>query len=296
MRSERQAVSVAGVVLAITAAWWLLALWPAEPAMPDWLRRTRYVCFGVTESGLPDAAGWMVLLLQPAGMLGLVAVIWGRALGRGVQELWAGLPGRLAVGSAALMLAGGVALAGLRVARAERAAGLGDVGDAPVPFTYARVDRAAPPLTLIDQHGDTVSLDALRGEHVVVTFALAHCQTLCPVVVGDAQAARRDVGGRPPRLLVVTLDPWRDVPSRLRAIAAAWSLSAGEHVLSGSVAQVEAVLDAWGVPRRRHPQTGDVIHPRLFYLVGPDGRIVYAASGGRAAISELLRRMRSGIS
>lgn len=275
-------------VLAVTAAWWALALWPV--AGPDWLQRTRYVCFGVAETGLPDIAGWMVLLLQPASMVGLVAVIWGGALPRGIRALWARIPGRVAVTvtTAAMLL--GVGVAGIRVARAQRAADLAWPEEPPIPSLYERLDRPAPALELVDQHGDTVSLAALRGEAVLVTFAFAHCRTICPTIVRDAQLVRRALSVGRPRVLIVTLDPWRDVPSRLPAIAASWGLAEGEHVLSGAVPDVEAVLDAWEIARARDERTGDVVHPRLVFLVTPEGRIAYAASGGRDTIRALLDR------
>ena len=37
-----------GFVLAVSAAWWTLALW-SVPGAPEWLERTRAVCFNLTE-------------------------------------------------------------------------------------------------------------------------------------------------------------------------------------------------------------------------------------------------------
>ena len=33
-------------IIAITAAWWALALWPVGASAPEWLARTRSACFG----------------------------------------------------------------------------------------------------------------------------------------------------------------------------------------------------------------------------------------------------------
>ncbi|HJU87348.1 MAG TPA: hypothetical protein VJ788_08280, partial [Gemmatimonadota bacterium] len=84
-------------VLGVTAAWWALALWPLPAASPDWLSRTRAVCFGTTASGLPDVQGWMLLFLQPTLMLGQVLVIWGRDLAADASRLSRSRPGRLAL-------------------------------------------------------------------------------------------------------------------------------------------------------------------------------------------------------
>ena len=61
------------------------------------------------------------------------------------------------------------------------------------------------------------------------------------------------------------------------------------HV-SGDVDAVNGVHDAWNVARERDPQTGDVTHPPLVYIVDPSGQLAYAATGGVAMLAELLDR------
>jgi cytochrome oxidase Cu insertion factor (SCO1/SenC/PrrC family) len=78
--------------------------------------------------------------------------------------------------------------------------------------------------------------------------------------------------------MIVTLDPWRDTPGALPSLAARWELPPGGRVLSGTVAQVNAALDGFGVPRRRDLATGDIAHPPLVYVVDPAGTIAYALS------------------
>jgi cytochrome oxidase Cu insertion factor (SCO1/SenC/PrrC family) len=84
---------------------------------------------------------------------------------------------------------------------------------------------------------------------------------------------------------VITLDPWRDTPGRLPSIAESWSLPSDAHVLSGSPDDVERALNAWRVPRTRNQKTGDIIHPRIVYVVGADGRINYVVNGGADTIA-----------
>jgi cytochrome oxidase Cu insertion factor (SCO1/SenC/PrrC family) len=75
-------------------------------------------------------------------------------------------------------------------------------------------------------------------------------------------------------------------------MAGAWRLPAQDAwVFGGEVAAVEAALDAWEIPRRRDPLTGEVTHPALVYIVDATGQIAYAATGGAEAIAELLRRL-----
>jgi len=44
-------------------------------------------------------------------------------------------------------------------------------------------------------------------------------------------------------------------------------------------------------PRARDTKTGDIVNPRLVYLVDGEGMIVYAVTGGVDQMAELLARM-----
>ena len=162
------------------------------------------------------------------------------------------------------------------------------------PATVQKVARDTPPLALISQTGMVLDIRALTGKPVLVTFAYAHCATVCPLIVRQtlkAQAQLRGTGDEP-IVLIVTLDPWRDTPSRLPAMAATWQLPANDaYVLSGSVEQVETVLDEWQVPRSRDLTTGNVTHPSLVYVLNRGGHTAYAATGGVDTIVNLIRRL-----
>ena len=97
--------------------------------------------------------------------------------------------------------------------------------------------------------------------------------------IADLLEARRQLGPAAPPLVIMTLDPWRDPPSRLGAIAAQWGLGEDVRLVSGTVEQVEQVLSAWQVPRSRNPATGELLHPALAYVVGPTGRITHLVDG-----------------
>jgi len=286
---ELAAVGVLALIVAITAAWWTLALWPWPDEAPSWLARTRYVCFGTTDSGLPNGGGWLLLIGEPISLTAVLLVVWGGAVRDGVRALASRPGGRAALHAAVLLVAVGVTAAAWRVKTASAT----DVSHlaAAAPLTYPRLDREPPPLALRDQRGEAVTLDQFHGRPVLLTFAYAHCRTVCPLLVRDVQAARRRVPDLEPVALVVTLDPWRDVPSRLPHIAASWGLEPDEFLLGGTVDAVQAVLDAWNVAYFRDPATGDVEHPSLVYLLDRTGRIAFAAAGGADQLAALLRRL-----
>ncbi|MGB2715824.1 MAG: SCO family protein [Vicinamibacterales bacterium] len=282
-------VTALGAILAITASWWALALWPMGGAAPEWLLRTRDVCFGSTENGLPNAAGWTLLIGQPIGMIGLLATVWGAELRAELTLLMTRAAGQVAVGVvSALVVASAYSVAWrVRTAGQEPFA----TGTADIASQLTRVNDASPALTLTDQHGREVSLESFRGRPVLVAFAYAHCETVCPLIVSDLLSARQQSADNPPPVLVVTLDPWRDTPSRLPSIAKQWNLQDGTHVLSGQPDVVERTLNGWRIPRVRNDKTGAISHPSLVYVIDAGGRIAYVVNGSAAAIAAAVRAL-----
>jgi cytochrome oxidase Cu insertion factor (SCO1/SenC/PrrC family) len=278
-----------------TLGWWAFAFTPLPGEPPAWLAAARHACFGSVESGLPAAHGWMLLILGPASFLVGILVLWGRDVPASLASAVRGRAG--AVVAAVLVLAVGVEGAWvLRRVHAARAVGAfmqTIQEDGALPEDYARQTGVAPGLDLVDQHGDRVSLAALRGRPVVLAFVFAHCQTLCPLVVETLRDAA-DGDGRA-RVLLVTLDPWRDTPRVLPGIARQWALPEGFHVLSSD--RVEDVVDVarrYGVAFTRDERTGDIVHPGLVFLIDADGRLAYTfMNPSRAWVREALRRVRA---
>src|SRR3954451_12226326 len=75
-------------------------------------------------------------------------------------------------------------------------------------ITWAAGEQAAPALGLHTPAGKTLSLAALRGGKVVVTFVDPHCTTFCPresLVIEDA--IRALPAAQRPRVIAVNVDP-----------------------------------------------------------------------------------------
>ncbi|MBL8996859.1 MAG: SCO family protein [Gemmatimonadetes bacterium] len=278
------ALTALGVILVITVSWWALALWPIDPGMaPEWLTRTREVCFGTTGSGLPNAGGWLLLVGQPLGMLIVLVAVWGKELAQGGRRLLASTPGQLLVGVSAALLLAGVGGVVLRV----QTAGAEPFASSPTERMaggLTRVNDTPPTFALVDQAGDTITLERFAGRPVIVTFAFAHCEAICPLIVNDVLLATSRLAAHDPAVLILTLDPWRDTPSRLASMAEAWGVTGDVHVLSGTPEVVERALNAWRVPRVRNERTGDLVHPALVYVISRTGRISYVLNGSASMI------------
>lgn len=268
---------VLGLWLVTTLFWWAFAFAPLPMHVPGWVTAARYACFGTIASGLPGASGFMLLVLTPATFLATIVALWGRELARSLGGAARSRTGR----AVAALLVAAVAVEGTWVAAKIQAAqgverwnAAVPGGPAALPADYPRQRAAAPDFTLTDQHGRAVSLAALRGRPVVVSFVFAHCETMCPAVVETLKRATS--GPAPADVLLVTLDPWRDTPNALPALVRLWSMPGHFHVLSSRrVEDVLGVVRAYGVPFERNLKTGDITHPGLVFVVDRAGRLGY---------------------
>ena len=294
-RRESWALLALGAVILITVGWWLAALWPLPPSTPEWVVRARAACFGSTQTGLPNSGGWILLVGTPLTMVAALGIMAGDELRGGFRALRASRPGKASILGTATILAILMGAAGARVsnaygfgdARADGAAALSVTGD------LVRTSRDAPPLHLIDQNGSAIDLASLRGRPVIVTFAYAKCETVCPLIVHEASRALEATRELGTVLLVVTLDPWRDTPAGLPRIARGWGFGDDAHVLSGDVAEVEAVLDDWRIERGRDRRTGEISHPAISFVLDREGRVAFTLAGG-ARLEEAIRRLDRG--
>lgn len=289
-RKDVWPLGAVGFILAVSVAWWALALW-SVPGAPEWLERTRAVCFNLTEGGLPDAKGWLLLLGQPPSMLALLMVGWGDQVRASFGRLLSVRAGRLAALGVVVGLFTGLSLALGKVLDA-RVPEVAWNADEPAPETYPRLDRAWPTSAgLVDQTGSTFDLASLEGRPALVTFAFGHCRTLCPAIVHQARAARLELD-RDWAIVVLTLDPWRDTPNRLPGLIEQFELTPErDFVVSGGVGPVQAALDEWGIPRERDELTGDITHPGILFMVDPKGTVAYQSTGGVAQVVSLAGRM-----
>jgi protein SCO1/2 len=82
-----------------------------------------------------------------------------------------------------------------------------------------------PDFSLVNQLGDTVSWDKLKGKVVVVDFFFTHCPTICPALTSNMKTLQQSinnaqrVGDKTPdflHFLSFSIDPERDSVSRLK--------------------------------------------------------------------------------
>lgn len=285
-----------GLWLVITLFLWWVAFVPLPAESESWLSSAKSVCFGASPDGLPAAYGWINLIGAPLSLFAAMLVVWREELAAGLKTAVNRPAGMLvmaalatATGWEGAWVAGRIQ-AGLDVAAADYSAR--ETG--PLPASYPRTAKPAAEFSLVDQSGARIGNGALKGKTVFLTFAFAHCRTVCPMIVQQSLEALERIPPERAALVIVTLDPWRDTPSSLPYLAEKWKLPENAHVLSGEVPDVTHVLDRFEVPWNRDEKSGDVSHPALTYVIDPRGRIAYTFNNAPPAwLAEAERRLRA---
>ena len=169
-----------------------------------------------------------------------------------------------------------VLLLGLLVTRAVSPRLAATAGATPAP-SGLRADVVIPPnsiaasdFTLSDQDGKPVSVSALRGRVLAITFLDSHCKQLCPLAGDQLGQAQRTLGPAVKlTLLVVSVAPATDTPDSERAFAAAHRWSGDWHWLLGRPDQLAAVWKAYGIAVEG--TSDNVLHSTVVYLVDKNG-------------------------
>src|SRR5262249_32818737 len=109
----------------------------------------------------------------------------------------------------------------------------------------------APEFTLTTQDNERLSLRALRGKVVAVTFIYASCADTCPLLTAKLAGLQAKLGaafGPKVFFVSVTVDPERDTPSVLKGYAQAHGANlAGWAFVTGTPAEIGAVERKYGV-------------------------------------------------
>lgn len=129
----------------------------------------------------------------------------------------------------------------------------------------------AAPFTLQDQNGATVSLSALRGKVIILTFLDATCTQQCPLMVQYLNQTTRFMTPQQVSQIAwvaITVNP-HNTPAQASAFLAKNKATMGMRFLLGSQAQLQPLWKAYYIDVE--PGLTDVTHTSGLYLVDQQG-------------------------
>ena len=136
-----------------------------------------------------------------------------------------------------------------------------------------------------NQRGEPVTLADFAGEPVVITMLFSHCAYACPRTLVDLKNVRAALPAamrERVRFVIVSIDPARDTPERLRAWATEQQLDVNWTLLQGdadAVRELSVVLEIPFIPQ----VDGSFGHANRIVLLDHAGVVVTSIEGLGAA-------------
>jgi protein SCO1 len=133
----------------------------------------------------------------------------------------------------------------------------------------------APNFKLRDQDGERVSMRALRGRPVLVTFLYTTCEDACPAQAQIVRGALDELGHDVPAL-AIAVDPPRDTPQRAKAFLSEQRALGRLDFVLGSRDELRPLWEGFAI----QPQSVTREHQARFTLVDARGyqRVGYPGS------------------
>jgi protein SCO1/2 len=145
----------------------------------------------------------------------------------------------------------------------------------------------APDFELRDQDGERVSMRALRGRPVLVTFLYTTCEDSCPAQAQIVRGALDELGHDVPAL-AIAVDPPRDTPRRARAFLSEHRALGRLDFVLGSRAELRPLWKAFAI----RPQSVTQEHQARFTLVDRRGLQRVGYPGAEATPERLAHDLR----
>jgi cytochrome oxidase Cu insertion factor (SCO1/SenC/PrrC family) len=183
----------------------------------------------------------------------------------------------------------------------------------PVQPTSLKVPARIASIPLVNQSGETTDLAELHGRIVVLADFMTSCQEECPITTGALLSVNQALASAhlldKVTIVEVSVDPWRDIPSRLlaysRTFGVPWTL------LTGSRANLAELWSWFGVFYERvkegsppdtnwqtgKPYTFDIDHSDNVFVLGASGNeraLVQANADVGGKLPEALAKLLSG--
>ena len=168
---------------------------------------------------------------------------------------------------------------------------------APPQPTHGILLQSPQPLenfTLTNTDGQPVQLADLRGKHLLFFFGYTFCPDVCPTTIAELREAVQALGsdGEQVQVIMVSVDPERDTPQRLKQYTTAFHASF--MGLTGTEDDLAAVASTVGIFYEKHQgsaATGYLVdHTATVIVVDPEAyvRMIFPfGTSGEAMAADL---------
>lgn len=149
---------------------------------------------------------------------------------------------------------------------------------------------------LTDQAGRPIGLDVYRGQPVLITMFYGSCPMTCPLLIDTLHAIEHALPAPQKaqvRVLMISIDPVRDTPERLSALARARRIDLSRWTLARADADdVRKIAALLRIQYRQLPD-GNYNHANVISLLSPEGEILLQSSALGKADQALIEQLRT---
>jgi protein SCO1 len=167
---------------------------------------------------------------------------------------------------------------------------LNDDTDESGGFAVSHAADCLPDITLLDQHGQKVSLASLKGKPVLFDFIYTSCPGPCLVLTSRMKQVANELGpalGKEVRFVSISVDPEHDHPQQLLTYADNQGANLdGWLFLTGTPKQIDDVMTGFNLIREREADMSPD-HALEFFLVAPNGHEMLQYLGNKATAQRI---------
>ncbi|MDH0749354.1 SCO family protein [Pseudomonas sp. GD03842] len=158
--------------------------------------------------------------------------------------------------------------------------------------------RSLPDMKLVDQDGQSVALDSLKGKWTLLFFGYTFCPDICPTTLAQLRQIKRELPKEAVdqlRVVLVSVDPNRDTPQQLKTY-----LGYFDKQFQGMTAPVDAIQKLANavsipfIPADTTQPNYTVDHSGNLAVLGPDGMqrgFIRAPLNNQKLVAQLPRLM-----
>jgi protein SCO1/2 len=147
-----------------------------------------------------------------------------------------------------------------------------------------------------NQDGELVLLKSFIGKPVVLTMFFANCTYACPLLVNDMQKMENSLPKDKKnnfRFILVSIDPERDTPAKLKTYAKEHNLDLSRWtLLSGKTDDIMELAELTGFKYKKDDK-GNYSHSNLITLLNEKGEIMHQQTGLNQDIAETVYQLKN---
>lgn len=157
-------------------------------------------------------------------------------------------------------------------------------------------DQSIEEFSHIDQRGEELSLEQLKGTPWLAAFIFTNCTTVCPPMVFNLAEIQDELvadGVEDYRIVAFTVDPQDDTPEKMQAYLDNFPIpdQSKWHLLTGY--EQDDIRD-WAADNfkmfiKDDPTSDQVIHGTTFYLVDQEGVVTKNYDGYTDVPKDMIR-------